>query len=782
MYMNKNLWKRLCAVVLCFCLLTTITGCSPESKYTKANKLLAEGNYAKAAEQFESLGSFEDAPMLTMYAKAAAAGEAGQFDACLQAFETLGDFKDSPLMVNYYTARAYEAAGLAAQAPQHQKEQESWVALMNAAELYGQLLLFRDSQQRQQACYQAVYGMAEGLATAELFDAARDAHYSLAYIQYQDSNNLGKYYAARAHEVSAPRGVTYDSQWAVEDFDKFQKAISIFDDYSHVRDSQTRAENCRQTVYAFAKECAAHADYSSASAIIGYVSGYLDADQLAIYYSACHQEQQGQYEAAAQTFDMLGDYTPEGNIAGTIRAKTARQTAYAIAITMLEEGHYEDGYALLRTLGDYNGATAYVPQHEMQRAKAHMTAGEYLDAIELFELIIVHVESEDKPEYTPELGSIATERMKAAYYYYGETLFANAKDDVDYFRAKNAFQKAGDYTPPNRDIIATQRYQSLWYEKGEALLAYITPDYEGAKKAFAHAGNYAPKGMLSGNDRSYELWYKEGEALFTSATTSEDYAKAANAFQQAANYTPNDGISAKNRYASLWYEKGELLFTQIEPDYIGAWAAFVYAGDYTPNGGICAAARAKEAMYQNGEASLINGQYGNALLAYRTVGNYESAPQKAMTLTKAFRGVVEINDEHMVCIQRDGTVIAAGDNSHGECNVDSWTDIIMISTSLDHTVGLKNDGTVVAVGKNDQGQCDVHEWKDIVAIEAGTDCTIGIMEDGTVVFAGSNNDLSWAHNWHDVVAIDTVSGYSLIDWKNIGPNTIYVKKLLSEIE
>jgi len=288
--------------------------------------------------------------------------------------------------------------------------------------------------------------------------------------------------------------------------------------------------------------------------------------------------------------------------------------------------------------------------------------------------------------------------------------------------------------------------------------------------------------MLSGNDRSYELWYKEGEALFTSATTSEDYAKAANAFQQAANYTPNDGISAKNRYASLWYEKGELLFTQIEPDYIGAWAAFVYAGDYTPNGGICAAARAKEAMYQNGEASLINGQYGNALLAYRTVGNYESAPQKAMTLTKAFRGVVEINDEHMVCIQRDGTVIAAGDNSHGECNVDSWTDIIMISTSLDHTVGLKNDGTVVAVGKNDQGQCDVHEWKDIVAIEAGTDCTIGIMEDGTVVFAGSNNDLSWAHNWHDVVAIDTVSGYSLIDWKNIGPNTIYVKKLLSEIE
>lgn len=36
-----------------------------------------------------------------------------------------------------------------------------------------------------------------------------------------------------------------------------------------------------------------------------------------------------------------------------------------------------------------------------------------------------------------------------------------------------------------------------------------------------------------------------------------------------------------------------------------------------------------------------------------------------------------------------------------------------ISAGSKHTVGLKSDGTVVAVGDNDHGQCDVGAWSDI---------------------------------------------------------------------
>jgi hypothetical protein len=74
---RKHLIKRISALLMCLCLLLTLTGCSTEGRYQSANKLLAKGEYQKAAEKLEALGSFEDAPLLTMYAKAAAAGEAG---------------------------------------------------------------------------------------------------------------------------------------------------------------------------------------------------------------------------------------------------------------------------------------------------------------------------------------------------------------------------------------------------------------------------------------------------------------------------------------------------------------------------------------------------------------------------------------------------------------------------------------------------------------------------------------------------------------------------------
>ena len=56
-------------------------------------------------------------------------------------------------------------------------------------------------------------------------------------------------------------------------------------------------------------------------------------------------------------------------------------------------------------------------------------------------------------------------------------------------------------------------------------------------------------------------------------------------------------------------------------------------------------------------------------------------------------------------------MVATGDNKYGQCNVESWNDIVAIYAGDMHTVGLKSDGTVIATGKNDVGQCDTGEWK-----------------------------------------------------------------------
>ena len=95
-------------------------------------------------------------------------------------------------------------------------------------------------------------------------------------------------------------------------------------------------------------------------------------------------------------------------------------------------------------------------------------------------------------------------------------------------------------------------------------------------------------------------------------------------------------------------------------------------------------------------------------------------------------------DSHSVELKSDGTVVAVGDNSDGQCNVGGWRDIVAVSAGGSlivgfHTVGLKSDGTVVAVGSNRKGQCNVGDWRDIVSISAKDGCTVGFKADGTVV-------------------------------------------------
>lgn len=51
--------------------------------------------------------------------------------------------------------------------------------------------------------------------------------------------------------------------------------------------------------------------------------------------------------------------------------------------------------------------------------------------------------------------------------------------------------------------------------------------------------------------------------------------------------------------------------------------------------------------------------------------------------------------------------------------IEQWENIIALSASLNHLVGLKDDGSVVAAGRNQDGQCEVSQWRDIVAIACG---------------------------------------------------------------
>jgi len=85
-------------------------------------------------------------------------------------------------------------------------------------------------------------------------------------------------------------------------------------------------------------------------------------------------------------------------------------------------------------------------------------------------------------------------------------------------------------------------------------------------------------------------------------------------------------------------------------------------------------------------------------------------------------------------------VVAAGNNEYGQCDVDSWRDIVAVKAGVAYTVGLRADGTVVMTGfDSGDGLGDVDTWRGISAIAVGGYHTVGVKEDGSVVAAGWNN-------------------------------------------
>jgi hypothetical protein len=117
---------------------------------------------------------------------------------------------------------------------------------------------------------------------------------------------------------------------------------------------------------------------------------------------------------------------------------------------------------------------------------------------------------------------------------------------------------------------------------------------------------------------------------------------------------------------------------------------------------------------------------------------------------------------HTLGLMDNGRVVAVGRNDYGQCDVDSWTDIVQVAGGVGHTVGLKSDGTVVAVGRNDYGQCDVSAWTGIVQVAGGGLYTVGLKADGTVVAVGKNNEGQCdVGGWIGIIQVAAGSSHTL---------------------
>ena len=265
--------------------------------------------------------------------------------------------------------------------------------------------------------------------------------------------------------------------------------------------------------------------------------------------------------------------------------------------------------------------------------------------------------------------------------------------------------------------------------------------------------------------------YCEAAALLESG----DYREAAAAFAALGGYE-----DASEKYREALYRLAERELS--EGDFDAAQRRFEALGVYRD-----AAARAQEAQLQKAAALAAEGQIYEAFMLLEKLGDFSDARERALALAEQIcgkrdldaaravaqnlsaeelqrrvalrarreaipEGIVDAGFYHTVALRSDGTVLACGDNSFGQCEVDTWRNVTALCAGAYHTAALLSDGTVIACGRNTEGQCEVASWRDIVAITAADYATFGLRVDGSIVCCGYN-DYYMLADWPKVTRI-----------------------------
>ena len=198
---------------------------------------------------------------------------------------------------------------------------------------------------------------------------------------------------------------------------------------------------------------------------------------------------------------------------------------------------------------------------------------------------------------------------------------------------------------------------------------------------------------------------------------------------------------------------------------------------------ITAAANASDTVdpkeaYEQAEAFLESGEKAQAAITFAKAIGYKDARIRCRALWKELQqhNIIAASNAHTVGLCADGTVIAAGPNEDGECNVSEWENVISVAAGggqthdLDAgkitggylTLGIKADGTVLATGNNDYGQCDVSEWRGIAAVDVGYSYVVALKTDGTVLTAGRTSyGCGDVQSWSDIISVKAGSSHTV---------------------
>lgn len=412
-------------------------------------------------------------------------------------------------------------------------------------------------------------------------------------------------------------------------------------------------------------------------------------EQLELYLAGQKLLDGKKYDDAIVCFENANNYKDS--------FEKIRYSKYNLAIECFNAGDYETAKTIFVELGDYSDSIFYLAQIEIktlehsqeilyQKANLYYKEKKYSDAISLFEEIINYKNSDELIlECKKQLRRRSRNNILAAGINNSLTITSTKHIKTAGINGYNQLS-VNDW----ENIISIDIYGTLTIGLQNDKTAKIAGTYDGNKTINA------------------EDWYN----LIDVAAGEQFVVGLKIDGSVIADGHPSDGqlevdewekviaIDAGSRFTVGLTENNELLF----------------------------------AGFDNGQAK----DFENRKKEWKDVINISASGGE-----KGFRG-----GGHTVGLKSDGTLVAVGDNSFGQCDfsdTEKWSDIVKVATGDWYTVGLKSNGTVVMTGENFENGKYIDEeilskYDNIVDIAAGYGQTMLLTDEGEIICFGFNDE------------------------------------------
>ncbi|MBP3656569.1 MAG: WG repeat-containing protein [Clostridia bacterium] len=661
----------------------------PESIYTNAVTALEQGDYAAAATLFGHQPDYRDSLAMVSYTEACrlyseAEGKRAAFDKKLwddtaewedlerfweasllarDAFTALGDFRDAAdrahaaqyLVHDYAVSLAdQQEYGYAGTILTIAEDQPEWAQLseyyygmddmqgaMKAGHAYRLVLArniflelgeYRDAAAKAQECVDELRAMGDAALAAGDFDGAADAYMYLP--DEAEVAALHQYLDARRDEASAAGDVTF-----------YVAAAGAYEALGDFRDSAERAASCREALFALAEAAFAEARYEDAATLYSYQPEYKNGMTLTTYSYAMMleteaKENPAEYAAAADHYELLGDFSDAAD-----RAAACREALFALAEAALAEARYEDAAKLYGYQGEYKdgGKLAAYALAMKQEAAAKEDPVQYAAAADRYETLGDFRDSADRAAACRETlfalaeAALAEARYEdAAAYYSSQPGYNTADKQVEYVSALALQAKSEANAALYLDAAAAFDAMDGFRDSAERADACRSAYYDAAA-AMVDAGEYAAASTrlaLLGDygDAPKLIEYCNARQMLNSTALSQ----ALPVLTALGDFRDAPALLADAK-ADL-YEKGKEIFE--DGDYAAAAATLRLVDGYEDASAFASYAEGlvAEAAWLAGDAAGLD----TAKAAYAAAADFRDAPAHLASITACAEGLSKL--------------------------------------------------------------------------------------------------------------------------------------------